>query len=45
MQNWVLRSISRFFAGTGDVIGTPSGDTRGHIRVYVQKTVTRGRNF
>ena len=45
MQNRILRSIGRFFAGTGDVVGTPSGDARGHIRVYAQKTVTRGRNF
>jgi len=45
MQNRVLRSISRFFEGTGDVIGTPSGDARGHLRVYAQKIVTRGRNF
>jgi hypothetical protein len=45
MQNRVLRSIGRFFAGTGNVVGTPSGDARGHLRVYVQKTVTRGRNF
>jgi len=45
MQHPVFRSIGRFFAGTGDVFGTPSGDARGHIRVYAQKTVTRGRNF
>ena len=45
MQNRVLRSIGRFFKGTGDVIGTPSGDARGHLRVYAQKIVTRGRNF
>ena len=45
MQNRVLRSIGRFFAGTGDVFGTPSGDARGHIRVYAHKTVTRGRHF
>lgn len=45
MQNRVFRSIGRFFAGIGDVIGTPSGDARGHLRVYAQKTVTRGRNF
>jgi len=45
MQNGLLRSIGRFFAGTGDVLGTPSGDARGHIRVYTQETVTRGRNF
>jgi hypothetical protein len=33
MQHRVLHSISRFFAGTGHVIGTPSGDARGHVRV------------
>jgi hypothetical protein len=45
MHNRVFRSLDRFFAGTGDVVGTPSGDARGHIRLYAQKTVTRGRNF
>jgi hypothetical protein len=47
MQNKVLRSIGRFFAGTGDVVGTPSGDARGLVRVYVKDadTVTRGRSF
>jgi hypothetical protein len=45
MRTNVFRSIGRFFTGTGDVIATPSGDARGHIRVYSQKTVTRGRNF
>ena len=45
MQNRVFRSIGRFFAGTGDVVGTPSGDARGLIRVYTQDTVTRGRSF
>ena len=45
MNTNVFRSIGRFFAGTGAVIATPSGDTRGHIRVYTQETVTRGRNF
>jgi len=42
MQNQVFRSIRRFFAGAGDVLATPSGDARGHVRVYVQETVTRG---
>lgn len=38
--------IKRFFEGTSGVIGTPSGDTRGHIRVYSDNdTVRRGRNF
>lgn len=45
VQNRILRSIGRFFAGTSDVIGTPSGDARGHVRVYAHKTVTRGRGF
>jgi hypothetical protein len=47
MQNRVFRSIGRFFAGTGEVIGTPSGDARGHVRLYVKDagTVTRGRSF
>ncbi len=45
MHNRILRSIGRFFAGTSDVIGTPSGDARGHVRVYAHKTVTRGRDF
>ena len=43
MQNRALRSIGRFFAGTGDIVGTPSGDARGHLRVYAQKIVTRER--
>jgi hypothetical protein len=33
MQNRFFNSIGRFFAGTGHVIGTPSGDARGHVRV------------
>jgi len=33
MQIRIRRSISRFFAGTGHVLGTPSGDARGHVRV------------
>jgi hypothetical protein len=33
MQNRFFNSIGRFFAGTGHVIGTPSGDARGHMRV------------
>ena len=45
MQNRLFRSIGRFFEGTGDVVGTPSGDARGLIRVYAHETVTRGRNF
>lgn len=47
MQNRVLSSLSRFFSGTADVVGTPSGDARGLIRVYTDEnqTVTRGRSF
>ena len=45
MQNRVLRSIGRFFEGTGGVVGTPSGDARGLIRVYTTDTVMRGRDF
>jgi hypothetical protein len=45
MTNRVFRSIGRFFEGTGDVLSTPSGDARGHIRVYTHDTVTRGRSF
>ncbi len=33
MQNRFLLSIGRFFAGTGHVFGTPSGDARGHMRL------------
>jgi len=47
MQNRVFRSIGRFFAGTGDVVGTPSGDARGLVRVYINDAdnVSRGRSF
>ena len=46
MRGNLLRSLGKFFAGTGDVIGTPSGDARGHLRVYAHhSTVTSGRNF
>ncbi len=45
MRTNVIRSIGRFFAGTGAVIATPSGDARGHVRVYADTTVTRGRSF
>ena len=37
MQSRVFRSIGRFFEGTGDVVGTPSGDARGHVRAYPTK--------
>ena len=33
MQNRFFHSIGRFFAGTGHVISTPSGDARGHMSV------------
>ena len=45
MQSRMFRSIGRFFEGTGGVVGTPSGDARGLIRVYTNGTVTRGRGF
>ena len=45
MRTHVFHSIGTFFAGTGDVLATPSGDARGHIRVYTTTTVTRGRDF
>lgn len=46
MSSTFFRSLGRFFEGTGDVIGTPSGDTRGHMRIYAHHaTVTSGRNF
>jgi hypothetical protein len=45
MRTNVFRSIGRFFAGTAAVIATPSGDARGHVRVYADTTVTRGRSF
>ncbi len=35
MQNRILRSIGRFFEGTGSVLSTPSGDARGHINVPI----------
>lgn len=46
MDNKFLRSIGKFLAEAAEAIGTPSGDTRGHVRVYAHDaTVTRGRNF
>ena len=46
MDNNVLRSIGRFLADAAHAIGTPSGDTRGHMRVYsLDRKVGRGRNF
>jgi hypothetical protein len=35
MKNRFLRSIGRFFEGTGSVLGTPSGDARGHLSVPI----------
>jgi hypothetical protein len=35
MQYRILRSIGRFFEGTGSVMSTPSGDARGHLRVPI----------
>ncbi len=46
MQSSVLRSIGRFLADAAEAMGTPSGDTRGHVRVYaLDRKVGRGRNF
>ncbi len=46
MNNRLVRAVRGFFAGTIDVIATPSGDTRGHMRVYTpHDKVTRGRDF
>jgi hypothetical protein len=35
MQNRFMRSLGRFFEGTGNVVSTPSGDARGHVRVPI----------
>jgi len=35
MQHRILRSIGKFFEGTGSVLSTPSGDARGHLRVPI----------
>lgn len=45
MTTTFFSAIGRFFAGTGAVVATPSGDARGHLRVYAGTTVTRGRDF
>lgn len=46
MNTTVFRSIGRFLADAAEAIGTPSGDTRGHVRVYpLDRKVGRGRNF
>jgi hypothetical protein len=45
MQQSVLRSLLGFFEGAGHAISTPSGDARGHVRVYVAGKVRSDRNF
>ncbi len=45
MQHNVLRSVLGFFEGAGHAISTPSGDARGHVRVYVAGKVRHDRNF
>ncbi len=35
MQHRILRSIGKFFEGTGSVLSTPSGDTRGHYNLPI----------
>lgn len=46
MTSSLLRSIGRFLADAAEAAGTPSGDTRGHVRVYsLHRKVGRGRNF
>jgi hypothetical protein len=42
MQNRLLRSIHRFFEGTGSVLSTPSGDARGHVRVPIDHDAADG---
>jgi hypothetical protein len=42
MQPRIFRTIGRFFHGTGDVIGTPSGDARGHLRVPIDTMYDAG---
>lgn len=45
MQAHMLRSVLHFFEGTGRVLSTPSGDARGHVRVYYTTQVRSDRNF
>ena len=46
MQNDILRTLARFLADAAAAIGTPSGDTRGHLRVYARENeISRGRDF
>jgi hypothetical protein len=40
MTNSVLSRIGRFLQDLGDIVGTPSGDARGHVREY-PKTMRR----
>ncbi len=40
MTNSMLSRIGRFLQDLGEVAGTPSGDTRGHVREY-PKTMRR----
>jgi hypothetical protein len=35
MQNGILRTIGRFFEGTGSAVSTPSGDARGHLSLPI----------
>jgi hypothetical protein len=46
MDSRVLRSIGKFLTDAAEAIGNPSGDTRGHLRVYsLDRKVGRGRSF
>ncbi len=46
MNTTVFHSLGRFLAEAAAAIGTPSGDTRGHVRVYpLDRKIGRGRNF
>ena len=46
MNSKLFTSIGKFLAEAADAIGTPSGDTRGHVRVYsLDRKVRSGRNF
>lgn len=41
MQNRLLRSIGRFFEGTGGFVSTPSGDARGHMHPSTVSSAAR----
>ncbi len=47
MQHRIIRSIGRFFEGTGSVLSTPSGDARGHVRTPIDTMfdVSDGMHF